>query len=107
MNDRTDPSVGTLRAGDFARMSYQGRAPRTARVLLQFPARPTADPLVWEYRPSVAGTVPPSIRFHFAEPPAGPFLAVEGVAAPFELDIHRRVSNLPGVAVLTGCRVVQ
>lgn len=88
-------------------MSYHGQTSKTARVLLQFPARPTADPLVWEYCPSAFGTVPPSIRFHFAERPVAPVLAVEGTVAAFDIDIRRRVNNLPGVAILTGCRAVQ
>jgi hypothetical protein len=60
---------------------------------------PTADPLVWEYRPSQPPIVPPTYVIHFITPPSftgpPPYL-VEGVVDRLVPDPVRRINGVPG-----------
>ena len=94
------------RAVDLPRLVTEGRAHLgRVRVLLRFPAVPTADPRVWEYRPSLYGTVPPTLRFVFVDPPSAPFTVVEGETPHLAYDLSRRRGDAPGVVVLSSCLV--
>lgn len=94
------------RAGDLPTLVYHGRAHLgRVRVMLRFPAVPTDDPRVWEYRPSAFGTVPATLRFLFVEPPTAPFLIVEGETPHLSYDLSRRKNDVPGVVVISSCLV--
>lgn len=95
----------SYRAADLVKSYYHGRlGPKLVVVLLDFPLRPTDDPLVFEYRPSEFGHLPPSIRFRFRSRPPGPRCrTVVGVPVRFDFDLRRRVGGLPGVVVMDGC----
>ena len=107
LNWNRGPTAPTAyRASDLPSVVHTGRvAPGRIRILLRFPAVPTSDPLVWEYRPSLYGTLPPSIAFHFSVPPAAPFTVVEGDAPAMSYDLVRRRGDVPGFVVLTSCSV--
>lgn len=85
-------------------MVLSGTCPDSpVQIVLEFRPNSTADPLVWEYRPSSFGTVPPSIQFHFRNVPKGPFKTVTGTVSFLEFDLKRRVNGVPGVVVMGGC----
>lgn len=93
------------RAADLPRLVHDGKVRGPIRVLLRFPAVPTADPLVWEYRPSLYGTLPPSIVFRFQSPPLAPFTVVEGESVTMSYDLLRRKGDVPGFVVVSACSV--
>jgi hypothetical protein len=88
----------------YRRGDYKGQA---VRVAFYRSLTPTDDPLVWHFHPGEpAAVVPPTYRLHFAEPPtAGPLIVV-GTVEGIDPDGVRRVSGVPGVVVLRGCRAL-
>lgn len=96
---RHTPPAAILPA-DLVRGYVAGRVTdgTPVRVVIPYPLRPTADPLVWEFVPSL-GSYPPTVRFHFASPPA-PARVVSGVVAGIVDDGRPRVSGVQGVLVV-------
>jgi len=90
----------------YTRGEYVGREVRTA--FYRLPA-PTADPLVWEYRPGrPANITPPSYRIVFDRPPEfGPKMpvAVVGTVTGITPDSRVRPDRVPGAVVLTAAFV--
>lgn len=103
-----DAEPVSVHRSDLPRLVYRQGEYIGRSVRVAFPVRlaPTADPLVWNYRPGGANILP-THRLHFADPPEfGPLPVVvvgtvEGIAA----DLQVRPNGVPGVVVLRGCAV--
>lgn len=98
-------AVSTYSPAELCR-EYKGK-PGGATVLVYFNTVlpvPTADPLVWEYRPGVpAENFSPTVRMHFDSLPGTPPAEVTGRVAGWEADFLPRRSRAGGVLVLRGC----
>lgn len=82
---------------------------KLVRVAYDLPLVPTADPLVWEYRPGWPPDLTlPTHRLHFDAPPAfGRVLpvVVVGTVDRIDPDFRIRPNDVPGVVTILGCRV--
>lgn len=100
--ERGRTAVAIYRARDLPKLAMSGTAiGKRASVLFDFPLRPTADPLVWEYRPSLAGVYPVTVVVRFRSAPSGEIRSIVGVVSKFEYDIKTRMNSIPGFAVVT------
>lgn len=91
----------------FERGEYRGRV---VRVGFELPLTPTADPLVWEYRPGLPPEhTPPTYRVHFDTRPefGRPPHVVTGTVSHLDPDARRRVNRVPGVVVITSASVAR
>ncbi len=90
----------------YARNAHVGEQ---VRVAFYRPLDPTADPLVYLFHPGEpVAVVPPTYRLHFAAPPVfeeSPAVVV-GAVDGIDVDFVKRLSGVPGVLVLRGCRVL-
>ncbi len=99
-----------VHVSDLAPAVYRKGAYRGQLVRVAYPLRlhPTADPLVWEFRPGSDG-LPPTHRVKFTDPPHFPErmpVIVVGTVEGIEPDSVIRLNNVPGVVVIRGARVV-
>lgn len=103
---RHDPSPVAVHFSDLAPAVYYRGRYRGELVRVAYPIRlhPTADPLVWEFRPG-SDQLPPTHRIHFAEPPPSGPLTVVGTVQGIEPDGVVRLNNVPGVVVIRGAVV--
>lgn len=105
-HDTADPQPVAVHFSDLAPAVYRRGSYRGQVVRIVYPSRlhPTADPLIWEFRPG-SDQLPPTHRIHFAEaPPSGP-LTVVGTVQGIEPDGVVRLNNVPGVVVIRGAVV--
>lgn len=87
-------------------MVYSGQPiPDSVTVLFQFPLRATDDPLVWEYRPSLYGSVEATYSLSFRKAPMGEVRSVVGKVSRFRGDLFRRKDSIPGVVIMVDCEV--
>ena len=105
----TPAGVAPAHYSDLPRDVYRtGRTGHTVRVAYPFRLHPTADPLVWEFRP---GSVPTAVthRVTFTESPEFPArlpVVVEGVVVGIDTDLIIRPNRVPGVLLISSGRVV-
>lgn len=99
-----DQKPTTALTADLVRGHLRGSFPAgtAVRVVGQYPLRPTADPLAFDYHPSSGPVEPPTVRFHFDSPPPADRLArsswiIVGVVGEFTPDSEVRVSGVRGV----------
>jgi hypothetical protein len=107
---RPAPEPARVHFSDLPAVVYHHGRHRGGVVVVSYPLRlhPSPDPLVWYFKPG-SDTLPPTHRLHFAEPPdfpARPPFCVTGTVEGIDPDGQVRTNNVPGVVVLTGCRVV-
>jgi hypothetical protein len=94
------------------RLVYRtGAVGHTVRVPFEAPLAPTADPRVWLYHPGTPHKAhPETIRVEFADPPAlplpAPLCVVVGRVDRIDIDLRRRLNQVPGCVVLTSASVV-
>ena len=80
-----------------------GRTGFPVRVILSTPYLLKRDGNVVSYSPGAHPLYPPSIEFHFREPPPASFSSVVGTVSEFRPDLRPRLSRVPGVVVVTDC----
>lgn len=91
---------------ELPRVVYENGEHRGRPVVVAFPLAltPTADPLVWEYRPGWPPEhTPPTYRLHFDAPPSFPVrppVVVAGTVEGIDPDTTVRPNGVPGVVVL-------
>lgn len=99
-------------AAELPRALFERNEYRGSRVRLSFelPLTPTADQLVFEYRPGIPSDITaPTYRIHFERPPAlGSNLpvVVVGTVKGLEPDNRVRLNRVPGAVAITGASVV-
>lgn len=94
------------RSSSLRRLVYSGGAiPDRVYVLFAFPLHSTADPLTFEYRPSLLGSVDPTYVLTFRSLPQKDIRAVVGNVSGFRPDLLRRKDSIPGVVVMVDCEV--
>ena len=107
------PEPTPVHRADLPKLVYRTGEHRgkPVRVAYDLPLVPTADPLVWEYRPGWPPELTqPTHRLHFDAAPVFPAvlpLSIVGTVDRIEADFRIRPNDVPGVVVLRGCRVVR
>ena len=105
-HDTADRQPVAVHFSDLAPAVYRRGHYRGQVVRIVYPSRlhPTADPLVWEFRPG-SDQLPPTHRIHFAESPPSGLLTVLGTVDGIDPDGMVRLNNVPGVVVIRGAAV--